>query len=61
MKQDMTLTLSSFENRREEWTRRAKNSGEAGNIGHQSYALGQAEMWNGLLSSAREKFQKCNQ
>ena len=61
VKQDMTLTLNSFEKRQEEWSRRAKTSREEGKIGHQSYALGQAKMWNGLISSAKEKFQKCNQ
>lgn len=59
LKQDMTLTIHSFNKRQEEWARRAESSGNAGKIGHRSYALAQAEMWNGLKNEAERKFEEC--
>jgi hypothetical protein len=55
----MALTICSFNKQHEEWTRRAESSGNAGKIGHRSYALAQAEMWNGLKNEAERKFKEC--
>jgi hypothetical protein len=55
----MALTICSFNKQHEEWTRRAESSGNAGKIGHRSYALAQAEMWNRLKNEAERKFEEC--
>jgi hypothetical protein len=55
----MALTISSFSKQHEEWMRRADSSADQGKIGHRSYALTQAEMWNGLKNEAERKFKGC--
>jgi hypothetical protein len=55
----MALTISSFSKRQEEWMKRAESSADEGKIGHQSYALAQAEMWKSLKNEAERKFNGC--
>jgi hypothetical protein len=56
---EMEWTTNSFQRHEETWVKRARISEEAGNIGHSSFALAQAEMWKGFKDVASNKFPKC--
>jgi hypothetical protein len=56
---EMEWTTNSFQRHEESWMKRAHISGEAGNIGHRSFALAQAEMWKGFKDGATNKFPNC--